>query len=615
MKVGADNRAISATEMNAHSSRSHSIFIMTIHQNNIKDLTAKTGKLFLVDLAGSEKISKTGATGLTLEEAKTINRSLTTLGMVINNLTDGKSSHVPYRESKLTRVLQESLGGNAKTCLIITCSPSTYNEAETLSTLRFGLRAKKIKNKPKVNREVTVAELKIEIEKLEKIITSGNKRIAQLEDFIKKNSLQVPHEADYSFMTLKSTAVDDSNFAKEIEESLLEQEAKKENDRQFLEMSVKYSDFAQRIVFLEGDKRDLNEKLEGAILKLREYNETIEEKGKIIEELESMKLSFESREVDLFEKISELEEKLEIQRNAVGKNENEIVVEKVVEEEDELIKRVKEMLKCIRENKTTAQDSDNTNTDTVSINQQSQHSIHNNEINQLFKLIKNELQLSDEQIHLASLSVLDLSSVEKLSSLNSSPVRGHQRTASDNNMTSSTNSQPLTTEEIVKKERKKYDHEKKLILKALDEKTDKIGALDSENKELKDRIKLLESKMNPEDKNYVKKILTLEKNLEQVNLMYHQVVTQKSVLKIENQVLEKKIKKRSERVTIIEKENQDLREQLKMRDDKLSFLQKSHSKVGSGPNNVVKVIKGGHCKFSFLISLIPNLFFQSNPYF
>lgn len=110
----------------------------------------------MVDLAGSEKISKTGAAGQTLEEAKTINKSLTTLGLVINNLTDGKSTHIPYRDSKLTRVLQESLGGNAKTSLIITCSPAKYNEEETISTLKFGQRAKKIKNKAKINKEYTV---------------------------------------------------------------------------------------------------------------------------------------------------------------------------------------------------------------------------------------------------------------------------------------------------------------------------------------------------------------------------------------------------------------------------------------------------------------------------
>ena len=102
--------------------------------------STKIGKLSLVDLAGSEKVGKTGATGQTLEEAKKINKSLSSLGMVINALTDGKSTHIPYRDSKLTRILQESLGGNSRTTLIINCSPSSFNEAETLSTLRFGAR-------------------------------------------------------------------------------------------------------------------------------------------------------------------------------------------------------------------------------------------------------------------------------------------------------------------------------------------------------------------------------------------------------------------------------------------------------------------------------------------
>lgn len=91
-------------------------------------MSCKTGQLYLVDLAGSEKISKTGAAGQTLEEAKMINKSLTTLGKVIFALTDKKATHVPYRESKLTRILSESLGGNSKTCLIITCSPHPFND-------------------------------------------------------------------------------------------------------------------------------------------------------------------------------------------------------------------------------------------------------------------------------------------------------------------------------------------------------------------------------------------------------------------------------------------------------------------------------------------------------
>lgn len=192
LEVGSENRAVAATNMNEHSSRSHSIFILTINQTNKQQGFSKIGKLYLVDLAGSEKISKTGATGHTLEEAKNINKSLTTLGRVINSLTDGKSTHIPYRESKLTRVLQESLGGNSKTCLIITCSPSIYNESESLSTLRFGERAKKIKNKPKINKEVTVAELQKLVEQLKENLKKANQRISQLENYIRQKGLDVP---------------------------------------------------------------------------------------------------------------------------------------------------------------------------------------------------------------------------------------------------------------------------------------------------------------------------------------------------------------------------------------------------------------------------------------
>ncbi|CAH7684123.1 P-loop containing nucleoside triphosphate hydrolase protein [Phakopsora pachyrhizi] len=165
MRQGGEARKVSSTIMNAESSRSHSIFVITIQQKHLETGTQKSGNLFLVDLAGSEKVGKTGASGQTLEEAKKINKSLSALGMVINALTDGKSAHIPYRDSKLTRILQESLGGNSRTTLVINCSPSAYNEAETLSTLRFGMRAKSIKNKARVNAELSSAELKALLKK------------------------------------------------------------------------------------------------------------------------------------------------------------------------------------------------------------------------------------------------------------------------------------------------------------------------------------------------------------------------------------------------------------------------------------------------------------------
>ena len=120
----------------------------------------RVGKLNLVDLAGSERQSKTGATGARLKEATKINLSLSALGNVISALVDGKSSHIPYRDSKLTRLLQDSLGGNTKTVMIANCGPADYNYDETISTLRYANRAKNIKNKPKINEDPKDAMLR-----------------------------------------------------------------------------------------------------------------------------------------------------------------------------------------------------------------------------------------------------------------------------------------------------------------------------------------------------------------------------------------------------------------------------------------------------------------------
>ena len=181
MRRGGLARVVAATNMNEMSSRSHSIFVVTVTQKNVETGSAKSGQLFLVDLAGSEKVGKTGASGQTLEEAKKINKSLSALGMVINSLTDGKSTHIPYRDSKLTRILQESLGGNSRTTLIINCSPSSYNDQETISTLRFGVRAKAIKNKAKINAELSPTELKSLLKKAQSQVTTFENYITALE--------------------------------------------------------------------------------------------------------------------------------------------------------------------------------------------------------------------------------------------------------------------------------------------------------------------------------------------------------------------------------------------------------------------------------------------------
>ena len=188
IRIGHQNRKCDRTNMNEFSSRSHLIVKITLKQNDTKKNICKSSKQYLVDLAGSERVSKTGAEGKILEESKNINKSLSCLGNVINSLFE-KQQFVPYRDSKLTRVLQDSLGGNSITNLIITCSSASFNESDTLSTLRFGNRAKSILNKPIVNQEITIEQYKLFNSRLETKYTQLNKYSETLENCLKLNNI------------------------------------------------------------------------------------------------------------------------------------------------------------------------------------------------------------------------------------------------------------------------------------------------------------------------------------------------------------------------------------------------------------------------------------------
>lgn len=185
IEKGQARRAVGKTNMNEHSSRSHAVVSLTITSNDTCDTIGETqtvSKLNLIDLAGSERQKSTGAFGDRLKEGAQINKSLSALGNVINALTDVKGGrrHVPYRDSKLTRLLQDSLGGNSYTVMICNCSPARVNVEETLSSLRFAERAKKIENKARVNRD-PASEKFMELAEENKVLRA---KVARLEAHI-----------------------------------------------------------------------------------------------------------------------------------------------------------------------------------------------------------------------------------------------------------------------------------------------------------------------------------------------------------------------------------------------------------------------------------------------
>ena len=142
MEAGAKARAVGGHNFNERSSRSHLVFSVYCVSTNNKTGEVKTGKLHLIDLAGSERLNKTAATGTRLKEAQNINKSLSALGDVITALGKRNSKHIPYRNSKLTFVLQDSLGGNSKVLMFVNTSPCLYNCSETLCSLKFAERCR-----------------------------------------------------------------------------------------------------------------------------------------------------------------------------------------------------------------------------------------------------------------------------------------------------------------------------------------------------------------------------------------------------------------------------------------------------------------------------------------
>ncbi|XP_063048333.1 kinesin-like protein KIF11 isoform X2 [Engraulis encrasicolus] len=267
LERGAAKRKTASTLMNAYSSRSHSVFSVTIHMKEVNvegEELVKIGKLNLVDLAGSENIGRSGAVDKRAREAGNINQSLLTLGRVITALVEHRP-HVPYRESKLTRILQDSLGGRTKTSIIATISPASINLEETLSTLEYANRAKNIMNKPEVNQKLTkktlIKEYTEEIERLKRDLAATRD----------KHGVYLSAE-NYEFMNSKL-------LAQEQQITAMEEELKK--------MTEIFGDSKEQLEQLTADLQETGQQLQETQKDLQETRDRLDEEAFITSKLQS----------------------------------------------------------------------------------------------------------------------------------------------------------------------------------------------------------------------------------------------------------------------------------------------------------------------------------------
>lgn len=324
MKLGNKNRVVGATKMNLESSRSHAIFSITVESSEVDEAGAqhvKMGKLQLVDLAGSERQNKTQATGIRLKEATKINLSLSVLGNVISALVDGKSTHIPYRNSKLTRLLQDSLGGNSKTVMCASISPADLNYVETISTLRYASRAKNIQNRTHINEEPKdallrhfqeeIAELKRQLEEGLFDIGSGE----ELDEDEDPGDIEIEEIEDDDGEVKgkkKKNKRNENNQEKADEEKELLEKRALENQQELSRAKSEQEQLRSKLMSLETKilvgGENLLEKAQAQEKLLESSMAELELRDKTEEELRKSLQKKETERIDIEERYSSLQE-------------------------------------------------------------------------------------------------------------------------------------------------------------------------------------------------------------------------------------------------------------------------------------------------------------------
>ncbi|XP_020798065.1 kinesin-like protein KIF3A [Drosophila serrata] len=324
MRLGNKNRAVGATKMNQESSRSHAIFSITVERSELGEggvQHVRMGKLQLVDLAGSERQSKTQASGQRLKEATKINLSLSVLGNVISALVDGKSTHIPYRNSKLTRLLQDSLGGNSKTVMCATISPADSNYMETISTLRYASRAKNIQNRMHINEEPKDALLRHfqeEIARLRKQLEEGSSfeeepPSSEEEEDTADDELEAPLEIEMESSTVQVAEKKPKKKREKTDEEKEELALRKsEHQREIEHAKTEQETLRNKLVSLEGKilvgGENLLEKAQTQEKLLEQSIAELEEREKSEEALKQTLQQKATERIDIEERYSTLQD-------------------------------------------------------------------------------------------------------------------------------------------------------------------------------------------------------------------------------------------------------------------------------------------------------------------
>ena len=357
LDTGNKNRHVGATSMNDQSSRSHSLFTVYLEieekgENNNSRI--KSGKLNLVDLAGSERVGKTNATGQTFDEGKKINLSLTALGSVIDALSQNRK-YIPYKDSKLTRLLADSLGGNTKTVMFANISPASYNYDETLGTLRYASRAKLIKNAPVVNedpKDALLRKYEEEIKALKEKLANGgnindvleevseesddgddaeveeeNKQIVK--NFKKKESVYLGDDPEKIALMAKIA---------ELEKNLIDNVKLEDAEVREGEEKLNKNELAKRIKEQEEKNKQFKEYRE----KQMKENEEIENKMKKLQEQKEKEEELLKNDANkLQEKIKELNSEIEDLKNEGAKDRIDYLENvKEISKENDLYKKI-----------------------------------------------------------------------------------------------------------------------------------------------------------------------------------------------------------------------------------------------------------------------------------